>query len=249
MIAFDLYDVNCRLGRFPWGEVGDESADALLGRMDTLGIGRALVSHTVSWRHDPATGNDLILRAVADQPRLRPCWVAVPDTCAEVSAPQQFVREAVSSGVGAIRVYPQEHGFDLDSAEFGGYLGACAQAGLPVIVDLAATTWTAIDAAAAAHPDLALIVCEIGYRVLRRAAAVLQRHANVYIDLSDLSTHEGLEWLCQRFGPRRVIFGTGAPLRDPGEAVTRLLWSDLDPGAVSRIASATLCELVPRGAQ
>jgi predicted TIM-barrel fold metal-dependent hydrolase len=249
MSAIDLYDVNCRLGKFPWGEVGDESADALLRRMDVLGIGRALVSHTASWRHDPATGNDLILRAVAGQPRLRPCWVAVPDTCAEVAAAGQFIREAIGAGVGAIRVYPDEHGFDLDSAEFSGYLGACAQAGLPVIVDLAATTWTAIDAVAAAHPDLAVIVCEIGYRVLRRAAAVLERRSNVYVDLSDLSTHEGLEWLCQRFGPDRVIFGTGAPLRDPGEAVTRLMWSDLDSCAVSRIASATLCELVPGGAR
>ncbi|HEY2793266.1 MAG TPA: amidohydrolase family protein [Micromonosporaceae bacterium] len=247
MSTFDLYDVNCRIGRFPWGEVGDESADPLLRRMDRFGIARALVSHTASWRHDPATGNDLIVRVVADHPRLRPCWVAVPGTCAELAAPEQFVRDALRCDVGAIRVYPDEHGFDLDSAEFGGYLGAFEQAGLPVIVDLAATSWAAIDAVAAAHPDLALIVCEIGYRVLRRAAAVLERHANVFLDLSDLSSHEGLEWLCQRFGPGRLIFGTGAPLRDPGEAVTRLLWSDLDAGAVSRIASSTLCELVPGG--
>jgi len=249
MIAFDLYDVNCRVGRFPWGEVGDESIDSLLRRMDVVGIGRALVSHTVSWRHDPATGNDLILRVVEDQPRLRPCWVAVPDTCAELASPRQFVVDAIESDVGAVRVYPHEHGFDLESTEFNGYLSACAAAGLPVIVDLAGTTWMAIDAAATAHPDLVLIVCEIGYRVLRRAAAVLERHSNVYIDLSDLSTHEGLEWLCQRFGPRRVIFGTGAPLRDPGEAVTRLLWSDLDADTVGRIASATLCELVPDAAR
>jgi hypothetical protein len=75
--------------------------------------------------------------------------------------------------------------------------------------------------------------------------AVLDRHANVHVDLSDLSSHEGLEWLCERFGPRRLIFGTGAPLRDAGEAVTRLLWSELDTDAVRQVAADTLDRLVP----
>jgi predicted TIM-barrel fold metal-dependent hydrolase len=73
---------------------------------------------------------------------------------------------------------------------------------------------------------------------------VLERRPNVYLDLSDLSTHEGLEWLCARFGPDRLVFGTGAPRRDAAEAVTRLLWSDLDDAAVARIGHQNLDALL-----
>jgi hypothetical protein len=213
--------------------------------MDVLGIGRAVVSHTISWRHDPAVGNRLVLLAVADQPRLLPCWVAVPDTCGEVPPPKQFATEAIDAGVVAVRIYPEEHGFDLTGPDFTGYLGAFAQTGLPLIVDLAQTSWAAVDNAAQLYPDLAVIVCGIGYRSLRRAAGVLDRRPNVYLDLSDLSTHESLEWLCETFGPRRLVFGTGTPLRDGGEAVTRLLWSELDAVALRWIGSATLRGLLP----
>lgn len=242
---YELYDANCRIGRAPWGELYPGDVATLLHRMDLLGIGQAVVSHTMSWRHDPAVGNRLVLRAVADQPRLLPCWVAVPDTCGEAPAPKTFATEAIDAGVAAVRVYPDEHGFDLDGPDFTGYLAALAQAGLPLIVDLAQTSWGAIDTAAQLQPELALIVCGIGYRGLRRAAGVLDRRQNVYLDLSDLSSHEGLEWLCDTFGPRRVVFGTGAPLRDGGEAVTRLLWSELDIAAVRWIGSATLRGLLP----
>jgi hypothetical protein len=242
--AFGLFDANCRLGPFPWGQLGAASAADLLRLMDTTGVDRALVSHTMSWHHDPATGNRQILREVGGHDRLRPCWVALPEACGELGPPRRFAQDALAQGVGAVRVYPREHGFDLDGADFADCAAACAEAGLPILVDLRETSWPALESLAVAHPRLAVIVCEIGYRVMRRAAALLSRVANVYLDLSDLSTHEGLEWLCGRFGPDRLVFGTGAPLRDPGEAITRLLWSDLGEEAVAAIAHATLDRLV-----
>jgi amidohydrolase family protein len=248
-MTVSLFDVNRQLGTLPWGEIRGGSVDTVLADMDRFGVGRALVSHTMAWRHDPATGNRLVVRELAEHPhggRLRACWVALPDSCGELSPPGTFVREAVAAGVGAVRVFPADHGFDLDGPDFAGYAAACATAGLPLVVGLGETTWAALDRLAGDHPELAVVVCEVGYRVLRRAAAVLQRRRNVHIDLSDLSTHEGLEWLCARFGARRLVFGTGAPGRDPAEAVTRLFWSDLDDAAVARIAHENLDALLAR---
>jgi predicted TIM-barrel fold metal-dependent hydrolase len=55
-----------------------------------------------------------------------------------------------------------------------------------------------------------------------------------------------MEWLCDRFGPQRLVFGTGAPRRDPAEAVTRLFWSDVDDAAVARIGHQNLDALLAR---
>jgi predicted TIM-barrel fold metal-dependent hydrolase len=239
-----LIDANGRLGPFPWGEVNGVGAPEFVARMDSLGIARAVVSHTMSWRHDPAKGNARIVDELAGHDRLSPCWVALPGSCGELPAPRRFVEQARAAGVVATRVYPEDHGFDLAGPDFAGYADAFEDARLPVMVDIAQTSWAAVETVASAHPELPLIVGEIGYRLLREAAGVLGRNENVFVDLSGFTTHEGLEWLCARFGPRRVVFGTGAPLRDPGEALTRLLWSGLDDEAVADIGHRTIERLV-----
>ncbi|WP_116950598.1 amidohydrolase family protein [Jiangella endophytica] len=240
-----LYDANCLIGPTPWGLPGDLDVDALERRMDRFGIERSLVSHTVSWRHDPATGNDLAVRELAGHPRLRPCWVGVPSTCAEVPPAKEFAEQALQAGVGAVRVYPGDHGFALDGPDFAAHADALGEAGLPLIVDVESTSWEAVDRLLFAHPDLVVVVCGTGYRGMRQAAGLLDRHVNVRLDLSDLSTHEGFEWVCATFGSHRVVFGTGAPLRDPAEAVTRLLWSELDDYDVAQVAAGNLEALLP----
>lgn len=241
----ELYDANCRLGGYPWGGVAGATVPTLLSTMDRLGIARALVSHTTAWRHDPAAGNRQVVADLEGQPRLRPCWVALPESCGELDKPESFVATALAAGVGAMRVYPNDHGFDLDDLDFACYAAAFAEAGLPLLVDLAETNWRAIEALAAAHPGLNVVVCQTGYRVLRRATAVLGRTERVHVDLSDLSSHEGLEWLATTVGPERLVFGTGGPLRDPAEAVTRLLWSELTDDGVTLVGHANLDAMLP----
>jgi amidohydrolase family protein len=244
-----LYDANCRLGGYPWGIVAGATVPSLLSTMDQFGIERALVSHTTAWRHDPATGNRQVIEELDGQWRLRPCWVALPASCGELEPPDRFVAAALAAGVGAMRIYPTDHGFDLDDPDFAPYAAAFAEAGLPLLVDLAETNWRAIEAVATAHQRLKVIICQTGYRVLRKAAGVLDRTEHVYLDLSDLSTHEGLEWLATTVGPGRLVFGTGGPLRDPAEAVTRLLWSELTDDAVAMVGHATLDAMLPTRAE
>ncbi|MEU0563800.1 amidohydrolase family protein [Nonomuraea sp. NPDC005983] len=239
-----LIDADAMLGRYPRRDVGTGSITEALARMDHYGIAEAVVSHTLSWLHDPATGNRELLDLVAGEPRLRPCWVMLPDTCGETGTPAQFVAAALEGGVCAVRAYPADHGYDLAGRDASTMLGALAEAGLPLLVDAPQLGWPAVEAIASAHPRLPVVVGALGYRLLRQAAGVLARTDNVYLGLANLSSHCGLEWLVERYGERRVVFGTGAPLRDPAEAVTRLLWAELDDGAVAAIGSGTLLGLL-----
>jgi predicted TIM-barrel fold metal-dependent hydrolase len=66
----------------------------------------------------------------------------------------------------------------------------------------------------------------------------------VHLDLSYLGSHLGLEWLVDRFGAGRLLFGTGAPVRDPADAVTRLLWSELPDADVAAIGAGNLSRLI-----
>ncbi|MEU7739251.1 amidohydrolase family protein [Nonomuraea sp. NPDC049158] len=244
-----LIDADAMLGRYPRRDVGTGSITEAMDRMDRFGIAEAMVSHTLSWLHDPVTGNRELLDLVADEPRLHPCWVMLPDTCGETGTAAEFVAAALDGGVRAVRAYPADHGYDLAGPDAAAMLGAIAEAGLPLLVDAPQLGWPALESVAAAHPGLPVVVGGLGYRLLRQAAGVLARTDNVYIGLANLSSHCGLEWLVERYGAGRVVFGTGAPLRDPAEAVTRLMWAELDDDAVATIGSGTLLGLLPLAAR
>ncbi|WP_406316739.1 amidohydrolase family protein [Streptosporangium sp. NBC_01639] len=239
-----LIDADAMLGRHPARDVGAGTVAEALAGMDRFGISEALVGHMLSWLHDPRTGNRALLELVAGQPRLHPCWVMLPDTCGEMGTPAEFVTAALEGGVRAVRAYPVDHGYDLAGVDAAPVLDAVAEAGLPLLLDAAQTTWPQVEAISAARPHLAIVVGGLGYRVLRQAAGVLARTENVHLGLANLSSHCGLEWLVERFGEKRLVFGTGAPTRDPAEAVTRLLWSELGDGAVAAIGAGNLRSLL-----
>lgn len=239
-----LIDADAMLGRHPRRDAGPGTVAQLLADMDRFGIAESLVSHSWSWLHDPRAGNLRLLDLVADQPRLHACWVLLPATCEETGTPERFVAAALDGGVRAVRAYPADHGYDLAGRDVAPMLAAVSEAGLPLLVDATQTTWGAVESIATAHPSLTIVVGGLGYRVLRQAAGVLSRTRKVHVGLANLSSHCGLEWLVERYGYGRLIFGTGAPLRDPAESVTRLLWSELDDEAVAAIASGNLLRVV-----
>jgi len=240
----ELLDVNAMVGRLPAEDVGDGSVAELCKTMDRFAIGSALVAHSAAWRHDPATGNRLLLDEIAGEPRLMPCWVGLPDTCGEVAPPAEFVEAATRAGVRAVRLYPGDHGFRFSGPDVAPLLDAIARAELPLILDLDQASWADIEQVAASRPRLQIVVCGLGYRVLRELAGVLDRATNVHVDLSYLGSHLGLEWLVERFGVHRVLFGTGMPVRDPADAVSRLLWSELDDENVRMIGAGTAGRLL-----
>lgn len=154
------------------------------------------------------------------------------------------MQRAVESDVVAIRVFPGDHGFDLAGADATGMLAAAADAGFPVLVDAEQTVWAAVETAAQRLPALTLIVCKIGYPALRQAAGVLARTKNVLLATSNLSSHCGLEWLVDRFGAERLVFGGGTPQFDPASPVARLLWSELDDASVAAIGAENLLSVL-----
>lgn len=239
-----LLDVSASLGRHPAHDVGSGTPAALLNELDRYGIAEAVVAHSLATHHHPADGNAEVLAQTADQPRLHSCWTVLPSTCGELPDGPSLVSGAIANGVVMLNARPHAHGFALDGPDLASLLAAAAEHQLPMRIDIAETDWPALEAVAQAHPDLWLILTNVGYRELRSLCGFLDRHARVLLSTENLSGHLALEYLVERFGAHRVVFGTGHPVRDPGEAVVRLLWSELDDADVRAIGGETARSLL-----
>lgn len=239
-----LLDVAASLGRHPAHDVGSGTPGAMIAELDRYGIAEAVVAHSLATHHDPAAGNARLLAEVAPQPRLKPCWTVLPPTCGELPDGPTLVTRALASGVALLTARPTSHGYDLAGPDLAPLLAAAAEHGLPMLVDAAEAGWPALAEVAAAHPDLWLILSDVGYRELRRLCGLLERHPRMLVCTANLSGHLALEFLVERFGAHRVVFGTGQPVRDPGEAVVRLLWSELGDAEARAVGGETMRRLL-----
>jgi len=245
----ELWDVNCLLGRWPSASLLFHDVAGLLARMDQLGVARAAVSHTECLHYDVAAGNEELMRllaqaAPADRARLWPVWSLVPLVTGEQGPPAELTAALDQNGIRLARLYPRDHNYSLSGPDAAELLAFLAPRHTVTLIDSEQTSWEEVDRVAAAYPGLPLVVCQVGYRALRRFAGVLARRPNVHIDLSFFASHQGLEWLVARAGPGQVLFGTGAPVSDGGGGAARLLLSGLPPEACAAIAHGNLQRLL-----
>lgn len=238
-----LIDACAWVGAHPRAYVDDHSAAGLAATMRRLDIGGAMVGATAAVWHDPVGGNDEAL-AAATHHGLFPCFTLVGSTPEEADPPA-LVAEAVAAGVAGFRMAPSTHGFDPVDAALDPTYDALVSSQRPLTIDLADIGAARLDALAARWPRLSLIVSSIGYRALRTMAPLLSRRANLSVDTVNFATHEGFEWYVRQYGAERLLFATGAPFRDPAEAVARLMWSGLAEADRELVGHANAERLFP----
>ena len=114
------------------------------------------------------------------------------------------------------RLYPRSQNFSLEPWCSGRLLAALERHRLPLSIDLAETDWEALHRLCAAYPALPVLVTRVNYRHERYLYPLLRQHPRLYVELSLFQGHRAIEEVVQRFGPRRLLFGTGLPHFAPG---------------------------------
>ena len=234
-----IVDINAVIGTWPLDDAEPLTAATLIAQMDRLGIEAASVRHADAIVYDPEIGNLRLIEQIRDFPRLRPAFVVGPLDCMEHVGPSGLVDLLDRNGVEAVWIYPLSHGWKLRDTESVTLMRQLALAGRPVLVNLNECNWEDVAFLATALPKVPIVVCSIGYRSLRQAYAVMQRHDNIMVDTSYLAANDGLEIITARFGDRRVVFGTGTPRYDAGGAIFRLARSGLKRSTRSAVAATT----------
>lgn len=233
-------------------------AAGLRRELAAAGIAGALVHHGLARDYDPGVGNDALLRELlgvsapglqppipsSQSPRLVPCATVLPHHTGEFPPPRDHLPRLIAQGVHAVRLYPKQHNFSLEDWCASELLAGLAAHRLPVSIDLAETTWSDVHRVCAAYPDLPLIVTRVNYRQERFLYPLWERHANLYVDVSHFQAHRALEEAIARFGPDRLLFGTGLPFYAPGGPLFLVLRAETDDAARRAIAGHNLLRLL-----
>ena len=234
-----FFDCNCSFGvpGIPVFRYA-RSAQELLEEMAYCGIERALVYHASMRFGSPTIGNPQVLAEARDHPALQATWAILPPQTGESPGPEELVAAMKTQGVVALRAFPNEQHYALDRLTFGPLLELLQERRIPLFVkqDLLHIGQVLRD-----YPRLVLVAVNQGPHSLERyLRPLVEAYPNLYVDTSYYMVDGLIEEFCERYGPRRLLFGTAFPDNCSGAALLRLAQADIPAADRQAIAGRNL---------
>lgn len=246
---FNLFDSSCMVGRTCVSEPGFvHTAGELLSVMDEVGIKEALVYHSFGKEYEPAYGNKALAEEIADTSRLHPVWVVEPSWTGEFEDEDQLVKNMLSSGVKAARIFPAAdfRNFSLKKWCSGRLLGALEDKSIPLFIDVGQIEMDTVFELCTDYPKLPIVLASVGYRHNRMLYSLWEKFENLYTELSVYYVHRGIEELVKRFGPQRLLFATSLPYYTPAAAIGMLSYARISDCDKKLIAGDNLRALLEK---
>lgn len=238
-------DCNVMVGLPPSGvRLACPDADALLCEMDWAGVDSALVYHAVMAHGSPLQGNQFVLDVAAASPRLHATWALLPPATGELPAGNAFFEALGRNGVHALWAFPSEHRYALNRLTMGSLLDEVAERRIPVLMSCS-EGWAPVAQILADYPNLVMIAVGHGpWGEDRYFRPLLDRYAHLYLDISRYELLGGLADLVRRYGPNRLLYGSGYPRWSMGGPRLLLAQAEIDEAARALIAGGNLMRLL-----
>lgn len=257
MTTLDFFDCNCFLGPVNRPPLWSYKVPAdLLEDMDHFGIREAAVTHTVARDYNQDIGNREIVEALEGQPRLYGCWVLRVHGNASEPPIESQLEGMLAAGVRVVRLYPPpRHPYAISDWATRGLWGALAERRIPVLLtasDLgkhpddttAGFSADNIYALCREYPELPVIIVRFNYTSTRIVMPILERCPNLHLEISYFTLHRGVELITRLFGAERLIFGTGAPVNNPGLALALVRYANVSDDERRSIAGGNFRRLL-----
>lgn len=235
-----IIDINAWLGNYPWRKLHNNTAAELVGLMDRVGIGQAVVSSVEAVFHNnPQPANEQLYRETLPyRDRLVP-FATINPSYAGWEDDLRICHERWE--MPGLRAFPAHHGYALNGRDCRALLAAARERGLPVtfaarLVDRRQHHWndpvTDLDTGLLArtltdHPDNRFMVLNSLAPADTWKALAGQR---VLVDIARMTTLDialspatfNIPSLARVLGYDHIAFGSGMPFSDPHPALLKL---------------------------
>jgi len=253
MDEYDFFDCNCMLGS--WMEDKGSSfscIDELENYRNKYLISDVLVHHSLATYYNPQEGNRILAGLTHGVQSLKQCWVVMPSATGEFSAPSTVVHDLSINRVCSVRVFPKLHGYCLSVWAVDELFRSLEKMRMPVFLDYSLLHWSdgfdidwnEIYALCNRYKELPVILVRMSIACNRNLYHLLSRFENLYFELSYYQVNRGIEHIVERFGAGHMLFGTGAPIFDPGCVISMLHFSRVGKNEKKLIAGDNFRRLV-----
>ncbi len=251
----DFFDVNCSFGlpAAPGEAIAPcATLDDLAAAHRRAGIAGGVVWHMAQHDVAPQRGNAMVSEAIAGRDDYVGCWTLLPPQTGELDLDTLFGRMRAERIV-ALRAFPYAHRWLLNRLTMGPVLDAMSRRRVPLLLSVRRTgpgvgpaqAWGDIHHLMADFPDLTLIICDHGsWGCDRYFRPLLDAFERVMVDTSLYYIDGGIESVVDRYGPGRLVYGSGLPDRYPGGMMLAIAHGQIRDDAKAAIAGGTARRLL-----
>lgn len=214
----------------------------LLAEMDFCGIDQALVYHANQRFSSPTMWNPILSAEIRNHSRLYGIWTILPPSTGEMPEPEILLKEMRSGNIRAFRAFPQEHRYRLNRACLGWLYEFMVERRISLLVK--ENLWH-IRELLDECPELIVVAVNQGPHSLERyLRPLLDQFSKLYVETSAYMVDGLIEEFCERYGPERLLFGSGFPDNCSGAALMRLAAADIGADARAKVAGGNLRRLI-----
>ncbi len=224
-----------------------QSEDEAVEQLERTGLAGALITHGFAASCSAAQGNEKLLRLLSPEKKRFGCAVLAPDPELCGGRLEEYLLRLIRAGVRAIRYFPKRNHHSLGDTVCGGQYELLERLCLPLVIRQSETSWDAVDSLCARHPALTVIIDGSAPKILyhnRDYLALLQEHGNLLLETHELVLGGEIEYICSRFGAKRLVFGSGACFNEPGIALSRIIFADISEEDKRLIAHGNIKRLM-----
>ena len=235
------------------------TAGQIIELMDYYEIEKSLVYHKEALLN-PVDGNKLLLSEIKESDRLIGCAVLAPNYSGEFGDTDEYFKTLKAFGFGAIRLFPVINFYPLKDLYLDDIMIHADRYHMPVIIDeidlqqpqLPVSTWTYspsysdIYDLAMTYKNINFIVIMPGMLTNRMMSVIMAKCGNVYFECATFG-YKHIEFFCEKFSAKKLIFGSYAPVLDPGAYISYILYSDISEKEKEMIAVRNLESLLGGG--
>lgn len=218
----------------------------ILTAMSRSGIAKAMVSSFESLEYHPLDGNFAVSELCSREERFCPVWTLLPSGTGEFPKGKELSRILAENHICMVRLYPsaQRHNYTLAKWCSGEMLELLRSMHILVLLDAEELSWEALHAFLSENTELKVILTNLTYRMNRVLYPLLRQHDNFYLETSGLKGFFSIEDICQKFGSRRLLFGSGMPVSSAGAAAGIIEYANITWEEKEMIAHGNLESMI-----
>ncbi|MFQ6041300.1 MAG: amidohydrolase family protein [Candidatus Poribacteria bacterium] len=229
-----MIDINTFIGHCPFRRLPATTPDELWDLLKVYGIERALVSPIEGiFYEEPQIANEMLASQLDDRDELLQVAVLNPT----LANWERSLRQCYEKyHIAAVKLHPNYHTYRLEDSPARDLLSAVGDMRLPVIVQLRVNDTRShhplmqvpdvpvadVIAAAGKTQQVKIVLGGIKWGEAQGNAAKITALPNLWLDISQMETMDGLRRLIDACGTERLLFGTHAPFFYIRSAIIKL---------------------------
>lgn len=251
----DFFDVNHWLGSGEYyfssslhsNEDKKVGINSIRGRLDDYDIKKVIITSKLALNYDWKTGNDkLLVSCLSGQIKdLYYCFILNPDAYFTYDF-DKYLKDAFKDKVRLFRLFPRSQLFYLNDYYMKEIFKVLSGKRFPVMLDLKQLDITGnkyfdidiLERILTSNKDMPFILETSLKQCMfsRYYFPLLERFENLYLEASGLLLYDQIEHYVEKFGSKRLIFGTNYPNLPIEINTNRIILADISESDKNNIA-------------